>query len=253
MKLVRLLIIIAVLQIVADAQTITVYLAGDSTMAEKTAEKRPETGWGEYLQIYFDEKRVKIDNRARNGRSTKSFIDEGHWQKIVDDLKPGDYVLIQFGHNDSKKEDPKRYAEAKTDYITNLKRFASEVRKKSANPVILSPVVRRRFNEKLEFYDTHGEYPSAARQAATEAKVPFIDMHGKSEALLRSFGAERSKKLFLILAEGEHPNYPKGSDDNTHFSAYGAEQIARLAVEGFKETMIGLAKLLIRKLKVKNS
>lgn len=252
MIFVRLLIIIFALQIAANAQPITVYLAGDSTMAEKTAEKRPETGWGEFLRIYFDEKRVKIDNRARNGRSTKSFIDEGHWQKLADDLKPGDYVLIQFGHNDSKKEDPKRYAEAKTDYITNLKRFASDVRSKGAHPVIMSPVVRRRFNEKLEFYDTHGEYPLSARRAATEADVPFIDMHGKSEALLKSFGAERSKKLFLILAAGEHPNYPKGSDDNTHFSAYGAEQIAGLAVEGFEETKIGLAKLLIRKPKETN-
>src|SRR5437763_12462225 len=97
-----------------------IYLAGDSTLAQKTADKRPETGWGEYLQIQFDETKIRIENHAQNGRSTKSFIDEGRWQAIVQKLRKGDYVFIEFGHNDEKKEDPTRYAEARTDYRNNL-------------------------------------------------------------------------------------------------------------------------------------
>jgi lysophospholipase L1-like esterase len=225
---------------------VVVYLAGDSTMAAKSADKRPETGWGEYLQSRFDESRVVVENHAQNGRSTKSFIDEGRWQAIVDKLKKGDYVFIEFGHNDQKKEDPKRFADANTDYRANLARFVRDVRAKKAFPVLLTPVVRRRFNEQGEFYDTHGAYPDAVRAVAAELKTPLIDLHRRSEALVKSLGIEASKKLFLILREREHPNYPKGSDDNTHFSAFGAEQMARAAAEGLRETKIELAKHLIK-------
>lgn len=227
-------------------QMITVYLAGDSTMAQKTDDKRPETGWGEYLQNQFDDRRVKIENHAQNGRSTKSFIDEGRWQTIVDKLKKGDYVFIEFGHNDEKKEDPKRYAEANTDYRNNLIRFIKDVRAKQAFPVLLTPVMRRRFNEKGEFVDTHGEYPGEVRKVSAEFKVPMIDMHRKSEAVIKSLGVENSKKLFLILKEGENPNYPKGIEDNTHFAPFGAEQMARQAADGIREAKIGLAKYLIK-------
>jgi lysophospholipase L1-like esterase len=224
---------------------VTVYLAGDSTMAEKTSDRRPETGWGEYLQSRFDDSRVRVENHAQNGRSTKSFIDEGRWQKIVDRLKKGDYVFIEFGHNDEKSDKPAVYAEANTDYRNNLIKFIREVRAKKAFPVLLTPVMRRRFNEKGEFFDTHGEYPDAVRKVAAEYKVPLIDMHRRSETVIKNLGAEASKKLFLILREREHPNYPKGSDDNTHFSAFGAEQMARQAALGLAETKTGLAKYLI--------
>src|SRR5215813_1555693 len=118
----------------AQKPPIVVYLAGDSTLAQKTSDKRPETGWGEYLQSQFDNTKIKIDNHAQNGRSTKSFIDEGRWQIIVGRLRKGDYVLIEFGHNDEKTEDPKRYAAARTDYRNNLIRFVTEVRGKNAFP-----------------------------------------------------------------------------------------------------------------------
>ena len=216
------LFIILTLQIVVNAQQITVYLAGDSTMAEKKSDKRPETGWGEYLQIHFDETKVKVENHAQNGRSTKSFINEGRWQKIVDSLKKGDFVFIQFGHNDEKLDKPEVGAAANGEYRNNLIRFVNDVRAKKANPVLLTPVMRRRFNEKGEFYDTHGEYPDAVRKVAAELKVPLIDMHRKSEAVLVKFGEAESKKLFLQLAPKAHPNYPNGVEDNTHFSAFGA-------------------------------
>jgi len=248
MKVIAVTILILLSGVFSFAQKspIVVYLAGDSTMAEKTADKRPETGWGEYLQIHFDKTKVKIENHAQNGRSTKSFIDENRWQKIVDVLKKGDYVFIEFGHNDEKLDKPNVGAAANTDYRNNLMRFVKDVRAKKANPVLLTPVMRRRFNEKGEFYDTHGEYPDAVRKVAAELKVPLIDMHRKSETVIKNLGVEDSKKLFLILKPKEHPNYPNGSDDNTHFSAFGAEQMARQAVIGIRETKIKLANFLIK-------
>lgn len=244
MKLIWLFFISIIFQVSINGQSITVYLVGDSTMATKSAAARPEAGWGEFLQPNFDEKNVKFENHAQNGRSSKSFIDEGRWQKIVDVLKKGDYVFIQFGHNDEKSEDPKRYTAPNGEYRENLIKFVNEVRAKKANPVLLTPVMRRRFNDKGEFFDTHGEYPDAVRQVASELKVTLIDLHRKTETLIKNAGVEGSKKIFLFLKENENPNRPKALEDNTHFSAYGAEQIALLAIEGIKESQIDLVKLL---------
>lgn len=228
----------------AQKQPITVYLAGDSTMAQKTPDKRPETGWGEMLAQYFDVGKVKIDNRALNGRSTKSFVAEGRWQAIVDNLKKGDYVFIEFGHNDEKIDKPEIYAAPNTDYRNNLIKFVSEVRAKNAFPVLLTPVMRRKFDINGIFRDTHGEYPDAVRKVAQELKVPLIDMHRKSEAVLKNYGAEKSRALFLQLKAGENANYPNGVEDNTHFNPTGAEAMAKLAVEAIREQKIGLRKYL---------
>ena len=248
MKIVSITILIFLSSVftVAQKQPIIVYLAGDSTMAEKKSDKRPETGWGEYLQIHFDETKVKVENHAQNGRSTKSFIAEGRWQKIVDALKRGDYVFIEFGHNDEKLDKPGVGAAANGEYRENLIRFVKDVRAKNAFPVLLTPVMRRRFDENGKFFDTHGEYPDAVRKVAAEFKVPLIDMHRKSEAVLIKFGAEESKKLFLHLKPKTHPNYPEGVEDNTHFSAFGAEQMARQAINGIRETKLKLVKFLVK-------
>ena len=227
----------------AQKSPVTVYLAGDSTMAEKKADKRPETGWGERLQQYFDAAKVKIENHAQNGRSTKTFISEGRWQAIVNALKKGDYVFIQFGHNDQSKDKGERYTPLE-DYRKNLIRFVEEVRAKGANPVLLTPVMRRRFDKEGRFYDTHGEYPDIVRRVAAEYKAPLIDMHRMSESVIKNYGAEDSRKLFLQLKAGENVNYPNGIDDNTHFSPLGAEEMARLAAEGVREQKIGLRKYL---------
>src|SRR2546430_17633556 len=130
----------------APQKPITIYLAGDSTMAQKLPAKRPETGWGEMLSKFFQEGTVIIDNRAQNGRSTRTFISEGRWQTIVDALKPGDYVFIQFGNNDESKEKVDRYTPP-ADYRNNLIKFISEVRAKKASPVLLNPVRRCRFDK----------------------------------------------------------------------------------------------------------
>ncbi len=229
--------------IFAQKSPIKVYLAGDSTMAEKLPEKRPETGWGEKLQSYFDAEKVVIENHAQNGRSTKTFIAENRWQTIVDKLKKGDYVLIEFGHNDESKDKVDRYTTPE-DFTKNLERMVSDARAKRAIPVLLTPVMRRRFDANGKFYDTHGEYPDLTRATAAKLKVPLIDLHRASEKLLVALGAEQSKKLFLILQPNESPNYPKGLDDNTHFSDFGAQEMARLAIAELRSSKINLRKRL---------
>lgn len=220
---------------------VTIFLAGDSTMAPKLAEKRPETGWGEKLEAHFKTAKVRIENRAMNGRSTRTFISEGRWQKIVDELKKGDFVFIQFGHNDQSKDKGERYTPP-DDFKRNLITFIEDVHSKGANPVLMTPVMRRRFDKEGKFYDTHGDYPDIVRTTAREHKVPLIDMHRKSEALIKRYGVEGSRALFLQLKPDENPNYPKGIEDNTHFVPKGAQEMAKLVVEGMRETKLGLVK-----------
>lgn len=242
MKLLFFGAIFLIMTIGVDAQ-IAVYIAGDSTAANKTVEKRPETGWGEKLQQYFDPAKVVVDNRAMNGRSTKTFISENRWQDIVDKLKKGDWVFVQFGHNDESKEKGERYTPPDA-YRANLIRFIGDVHAKNANIVLMTPVMRRKFDKDGKFVDTHGEYPDIVRAVAKEQKVPLIDMHRKSEAVIVKYGTEGSRELFLQLKPGEDPNYPKGVEDNTHFRPKGAEEMAKLAVEGIREQKLKLAKYL---------
>jgi lysophospholipase L1-like esterase len=229
--------------IAAQKKQITIFMAGDSTMAIKQPDKRPETGWGEVLGRYFKDGTVKIENRAVNGRSTKSFISEGRWQEIIDNLKKGDHVFIQFGHNDESKDKGERYTPP-NEYRNNLVRFVAEVKSKGGNPILLTPVMRRKFDKDGNFIDTHGEYPDIVRSVAGEQKVPLIDMHRKSEAVIKQYGPEGSRKLFLQLQPGENVNYPKGIEDNTHFSPLGANEMAKLALEGIRENNIKLRRYL---------
>ena len=190
------LVLLVVLPGPADGKApITVYLAGDSTMAEKLPEKRPETGWGEALQSFFDNNKVKIENHAKNGRSTRTFIEENLWQAIVDKLKKGDYVFIEFGHNDAAKDRTDRYTPPE-DYRKNLVRFITEVRQKDAIPVLLTPVMRRRFDNDGKFQDSHGEYPDIVRAVAREHKTPLIDI---SHLAIIEF---QSSLQILFSAEG---------------------------------------------------
>src|SRR4051794_22933566 len=217
----------------ADRKPVTIFLAGDSTMSQKLPEKRPETGWGEMLGKFFEDGKVIIDNRAQNGRSTRTFISEGRWQAIIDALHPGDYVLIQFGHNDEPKEKVERYTPP-ADYEKNLVKFVTEVREKKSVPVLLTPVMRRRFDKEGKLQDTHGEYPDIVRSVAAKYKVLLIDMHRSSAAVLTQWGAEGSRKLFLHLKPDENANYPKGVEDNTHFNPVGADIMAGLAAAGIR-------------------
>jgi lysophospholipase L1-like esterase len=228
----------------ADAQQITVFLAGDSTMATKLPEKRPETGWGEKLQQFFSGE-VKIDNRALNGRSTRTFISEGVWQKLLSAVRPGDYVFIQFGHNDESKAKTDRYTSPE-EFRNNLIRFVTEARSHEATPVLLTSVARRSFDQQAKFYDTHGEYPDIVRSVAREQHVVLLDAQRASEELVKSYGAEESKKLFLWVAANESSNYPSGNQDNTHFSPLGAELIAKSIVGLLRQSNLPLAKFLLQ-------
>ncbi|PAP75403.1 pectinesterase family protein [Rubrivirga marina] len=217
-----------------------VFVAGDSTAADKRAERRPETGWAERLQSYFDTDDVRVVNLARNGRSTRTFLEEGRWASLLEEVRPGDVVLIQFGHNDQSESKPDRYTPPDA-FQANLRRFVADVRAKEATPVLMTPVVRRRFDDAGRFHDVHGEYPDLTRAIAEETGAPLVDLHRSSEAALRAWGAEGSKDLFLVFGPGEHANYPDGLDDNTHFSPLGASVMARLAAEGIRDAGLGLA------------
>jgi pectinesterase len=188
---------------------------------------------------------VRVRNHEKNGRSTRLFIEQKHWQTLLDSLKAGDYVFIQFGHNDGAKDRPDRYTPPE-DYRANLVRFVREVRERKATPVLFTPVMRRRFTKEGVFQDVHGVYPGLVREVAAELKAPLIDMHRASERVLVGYGPEESRKLFLQLKPGESQNYPNGVEDNTHFNPRGAEEMAALAVAGIRERKLGLSKFLLK-------
>ncbi len=212
----------------------TIFLCGDSTMANKAPIDAPETGWGMALPDYFTEG-VRIENHAVNGRSTKSFRTLGHWKGVIDKVKAGDYVVLQFGHNDQKTDDTLRYAAPQTDYKKNLTRFIEEIKAKGANPILATPVMRRKFDEKGVFVDQHGEYPSVVRALAKDLNVPLLDMHKKSQKVIEAHGVEGSKMMFMNFGAGYYIKNAKGLEDNTHFSRYGAELMASLAAESLIE------------------
>jgi lysophospholipase L1-like esterase len=199
-------------------------------MANKSKpNENPEHGWGQVLVSFFNDN-IVVDNRAVNGRSTRSFIAEKRWDTICKVLKSGDYVFIQFGHNDEKIADSTRYTNPHTAYRYNLIRFVNEARAKGAIPVLFSSIARRNFNEQGVLVPTHGEYPMETRLVAQEYKVPFIDLEYLSEVLETSYGPEKSKKLHLHFKAGEIPYYPQGKEDNTHLSLKGANEIAGLVI-----------------------
>ncbi|MFW0714892.1 rhamnogalacturonan acetylesterase [Pedobacter sp. N23S346] len=218
----------------------TLYIIGDSTAANKQEKAYPETGWGMELQSFFNDE-VKVDNRALNGRSTKSFRAEKRWQPILENLKAGDYVLIEFGHNDEKIDKP-NVGVSLADFKINLVNYVNETRSKKAIPVLLTPISRRSFKNGI-LTDTHGGYPGVTRKVADSLKVPLIDMLAKTEKLLTDLGDEGSVKLFLHVDSG-HVNYPKGKKDDTHLSPTGAKQVAGLIVKGIKQLKLNLAKSL---------
>jgi len=218
------------------AQKTTLYCIGDSTMAnKKDPEKNPEHGWAQVLQPFFTDN-IIVENKAVNGRSTKSFIAEKRWDSIYSKLKKGDYVFIEFGHNDEKIEDPSRYTNPHTAYRYNLIKFVKESRAKGAIPVLLTSISRRNFNEKGVLIPTHGDYPLETRLVAQEYKVPFIDLEYFTEVLEQSYGPEQSKLLHLHFKAGENPYYDKDKADDTHLSLKGATEIAQIVVNEIKQS-----------------
>lgn len=226
------LLILCVSFALPGKKKIRIFMAGDSTMAIKEPKAFPETGWGMPF-VHFWDSTVTVVNKAKNGRSTKTFISEGLWQSITDALQEGDYVFIQFGHNDEAKEKLERYASPDT-FKLNLTRFVKETRAHKATPILFTPVSRRRFDAAGTALETHKEYSALTKEVAKEQDVILIDLDEKSRALYQQWGAEPSKWLFLQLQPGDHPNYPEGRNDNTHFSELGARLIAQLVLKELK-------------------
>lgn len=224
----------------SEKNKLTIYIIGDSTAANKAEKALPENGWGMRLGDYFKDN-VTVDNRAANGRSTKSFLSEKRWESVLKNLKKGDFVFIQFGHNDEKIDKP-GVGTTLDEYKTNLVLYVNETRAKKANPILLTPIMRRSFVSG-KFTDTHKGYPDVVRKVADSLKVPLIDMHKKTEKMLVGLGEKASIKLFNHLDSG-HVNYPKGIKDNTHLNIEGAKKVASLVVEGIKENNIVLVRYL---------
>ncbi|MBN1568070.1 MAG: rhamnogalacturonan acetylesterase [Acidobacteria bacterium] len=222
-----------------ETRPIHIFMIGDSTMADKDPKAEPERGWGQALQAFFDHT-VKVSNHAVNGRSSKSFLDEGRWTAVLDNLQAGDYVIIQFGHND-QKPDEARHTDPYTSYKSNLEQYISDTRAKGAFPILCTSIVRRKFDENGVLVDTHGEYPEAVRQAAEEFRVPLLDLQLRTKKLVSDLGPEQSKSLFLYVPPGAYPNRPGGTQDDTHLNPEGAAAIARLAVEEMKALKLPLA------------
>lgn len=196
----------------------TIYIAGDSTAAQKYADAAPETGWGMALPFFLNPS-LTVANHAVNGRSSKSFVDEGRLAAILAVIRAGDLLVVQFGHNDEKSEDPTRFTEPWSTYQDYLRQYLDGARQRGARPVLATPVERRRFDADGTAVPTHGDYPAAMRALAAEEDVPLLDVQALSIALWQQLGAERTKEYF---------NWTGTVQDNTHFQPRGAIAVARL-------------------------
>ena len=207
----------------------TIWIIGDSTVDDFAP---PFRGWGWALPQYTAEN-VVVRNHALSGRSTRSFRDEGLFTPVQEGMQSGDLLLIQFGHND-EKDDPARHTDPDSSYPEFLSWYCDEAIARGALPVLITPVSRRFWNDSGDLCYTHGEYPDAVRKLAATRNLPLVDLKLLSRGLYKALGQEKCKALFVQLARGEHPKYPEGHDDRTHFNAHGAQLIAGLVVESLK-------------------
>ncbi|WP_097014677.1 rhamnogalacturonan acetylesterase [Anaerocolumna aminovalerica] len=212
-----------------------IFWAGDSTVKENDFTTYPQTGIGQGIRLFI-KKEIEIINHAENGRSTKSFLDEFRLAAIYNDIKEDDFLFIQFGHNDSKIEDPGRYTKAFGDYQENLEKFVNAARNKMAHPVFITPLCRRYFVDETHLEEKiHGDYPKAMIETGKKLKVPVIDLFSMSREFLLKVGDEGSKRYFMHLAPDEYSNYPDGLTDNTHLKYEGAVAFGGLVAKGLKE------------------
>ena len=243
----------------------TIFIIGDSTAANKDISGgKQERGWGMALQCFFDDN-IRVDNQAVNGRSSLSFINEGRWEKVLQKMRPGDYVIIQFGHNDEKPK-ADRHTDPGSTFDYNLAKYVRETREHGGIPVLMNCVVRRNFfvnapanddDEKLRtttfkdgvkmiegdsLIDTHGLYRVAPRDVAKRMNVHFVDANQITHDLEQGLGTEASKKLHMWFLPGQEPSVPKGRQDNTHYNVYGAHQVARLLADALCEEVPVLSK-----------
>lgn len=215
-----------------------VFLAGDSTVATTGTGSYPQQGWGARIPALFTTG-LSFSNRALGGRSSKSFVDEGHLSAILAVIKPGDYLLVQFGHNDGYS-DVKLHTDPFTTYKTYLAMYIDLSRQYGAIPVLVTPVGRRRYDSSGSFLNDFVDPSTAMKQLAAEKNVPLIDLNAKSIGFYNGIGVAATTDVFLWLAPGQYPNFPNGVHDITHFQEYGATQIARLVAQGIEEARLGI-------------
>lgn len=250
----------------SESKLTTIFIIGDSTAANKNISGgKQERGWGMALQCYFDADYIRVDNHAVNGRSSKSFIDEGRWDKVLERMRPGDYVIIQFGHNDEKPK-ADRHTDPGSTFDYNLAKFVRETREHGGIPILMNCVVRRNFfveapenddDEKLRtstfqdgvkmiegdtLIDTHGLYRIAPREVAERMHCHFVDANQITHDLEQGLGTEASKRLHMWFLPGQEPSEPKGKQDNTHYNVYGAHQVASLLADALCAEVPVLAK-----------
>lgn len=254
-----------------QTDTVTIWMAGDSTMADKPIDdEKQERGWGQMLPLMLQGP-VKVSNHAKNGQSTKSCLDSGRWDNMMAGVKKGDYVIIQFGHNDEKIKSADRYSAPGTTFDANLARMVRDVKKKGATPILMNSIVRRNFpTEKVDntkdvsdheagptkvdpkeegsiLVDTHGDYLISPKNVAKKQKAVFIDMNAATHDLVQYLGTEKSKALYMWIPEGKYKFCPKGKIDNTHLNIYGGTVLARIAADSLAKRVPGFAKYVIPK------
>ena len=260
-RLTYILMVIGLFVLTSSNKSTTIFIIGDSTAADKqNPQTNPERGWGMMLQGCFD-RHVRVINHAVNGRSSKSFITEGRWQRVLEQLRPGDYVVIQFGHND-EKQDTARHTEPGGTFDENLSRFVREARERKATPILMNAVVRRNFfqasdgsaedealrNTKYEdeqvnsdtLIDTHGAYLLSPRRVAEQMGVVFIDANRITHDLEQGMGIEGSRRLHMWYRPGEVASIPNGRHDNTHYNVFGARLVAGLLADAIAEKVPAL-------------
>ncbi|WP_405172926.1 rhamnogalacturonan acetylesterase [Paenibacillus sp. FSL H8-0280] len=232
------------LEITLANQTMTVFLAGDSTVTDQPESGYPYCGWGQLLPAQFKHD-VAVDNHAQSGRSSRSFINEGRLSAILERIKPEDFLFIQFGHND-EKPDPERGTDPFTTYKEYLKKYIDAACEAKARPVLITPVHRRYFADDGTLTDTHGDYIIAVRELAEEEDVPLIDLAERSRLLFEQAGVEGTKDDFMWVLPGEYVNFPSGVEDNTHFQERGARRLAQQVAEAIRELQLQPLQMYLR-------
>ncbi len=212
----------------------TIFWAGDSTVKQNSIVTYPQTGIGQAFTRFIRRLEVRVENHAENGRSTKSFIEEGRLTPICDRMRAGDFLFIQFGHNDEKQSDPHRWADPETDFPANLERFVNAARSKGAMPVLITPVTRFHLGDAEDDY-RHVRWAEAMRRTGERLDVPVIDLTALSEAKVLSMGAAAQTAFYMNLPAGVHPHYPEGQRDNTHLQPAGALAFAALIARELKK------------------
>lgn len=224
--------------------TFTIHMIGDSTMANKdTTGGNPERGWGMVFDDYFQDN-VTIMNYARNGRSTQSFLDEKRWDSVKVNISPGDYVFIQFGHNDEKIKNGSRYSAPWGRYQDNLRKFVRESRELGATPVLLTPVARRHFTDGVFQPYSHGDYPAAMKAVAAETRTVSIDMESATIDWIGAAGDMASRPYFMWVEPGAVPAIPDGRQDDTHSTEIGARRNCEIVCDSIRAKIPALAKYL---------